>query len=124
MSTYYSGYAGENQARKNLDSVARNTVAEENGGVNQRFFNSRFVQDNDHSMSFFIKVCKHIGNLPNKEINEMLEILKKDVPHEPGEVYNFDEEEMYQVLTSHPICKKVCEKQKYRNWQDIIQRFR
>lgn len=124
MSTYYSGYAGENQARKNLDSVARNTVAEENGGVNQRFFKSRFVQDNDHSMTFFIKVCKHIGNLPNKEINEMLEILKKDVPHEPGEVYHFDEEEMYQVLTSHPICKKICEKQKYRNWQDIIQRFR
>ena len=38
MSTYYSGYAGENQARKNLDSVARNTVAEEDGGVNQRFY--------------------------------------------------------------------------------------
>ena len=124
MSTYYSGYAGENQARKNLDSVARNTVAEENGGVNQRFFNSRFVQDNDHSMSFFIKVCKHVGNLSNKEINEMLEVLKKDVPHEHGEVYHFNEDEMYQVLTSNPICKKVCEKQKYRNWQDIIHRFR
>ena len=124
MSTYYSRCAGENRARKNLSSVARNIIAEENGGVNQRYFGTRFVQDNDHSMSFFIKVCKQIGNLSNKEINEMVEVLKEGVPHEAGEVYHFDEDKMYQLLISNPICQKVCEKQRYYNWKDIIQRFR
>ena len=56
--------------------IAKSIVAENEGGVNQRFFNNRFVQDNDHSMSFFRKVCKQIGNLPNGEIEKMLAILR------------------------------------------------
>ena len=124
MSTHYDGLAGEHRARKSLSSVAKGIGAENEGGVNQRFFNNRFVQDNDHSMSFFRKVCKQIGNLPNGEIEKMLAILKEDVPHEFGEVYHFDEDKMYKVLISNPICQKVCEKQKYMNWQDIIRRFR
>ncbi len=124
MSTHYDGSAGEHQSRKSLSSVAKGIIATNEGGVNQRFFNRRFVQDNDHSMSFFRKVCKQIGNLPNGEIEKMLMILKEGISHEPGEVYHFEEEKMYQVLISNPICKKVCEKQRYNNWQDIIQRFR
>ena len=124
MSVHYDGLAGEHPTRKNLSSVAQGIAAENNGGVNQRFFNTRFVQDNNHSMSFFRKVCKQIGNLPNGEIEKMLTILKEDTPHEFGDVYHFDEEKMYQVLISNPICQKVCEKQRYNNWQDIIQRLR
>lgn len=124
MSVHYDGLAGEHQTRKTLSSVARRIAAENNGGVNQRFFSTRFVQDNNHSESFFRKVCKQIGNLSNGEINKMLTILKEDIPHEFGEVYHFDENKMYQVLISNPICKKYVKKQKYMNWQDIIQRFR
>ena len=123
MSVHYDSLAGE-RPRKSLSSVAKGIAAENNGGVNQRFFNTRFVQQNDYSMSFFRKVCKQIGNLPNKEIERMLTILKEDVPHEYGEVYQFDENKMYEVLISNPIFRKVCEKQKYMNWQDIIRRFR
>ena len=54
----------------------------------------------------------------------MLAILKEDVPHAEYEVWHFDEEKMYRVLISNPICQKVCEKQKYMNWQDLIRRFR
>ena len=54
----------------------------------------------------------------------MLAILKEDVPHEFGEVYHFDEDKMYKVLISNQFAKKVCEKQRYMNWQDIIRRFR
>ena len=43
--------------------------------------------------------------------------------HEFGEVYAFTDEDLYDVLISHEICKRVCEKQKYENWQDIIARF-
>lgn len=124
MSVHYDGLAGEHQSRKYLSSIAGSIAAENNDGVNQKYFNTRFVQDNNHSMSFFKKVCKQIGNLPNGEIEKMLKILKEDTSHELGEVYHFDENKMYQVLTSNPICQKVCEKQRYMNWQDIIQRFR
>ncbi len=57
-------------------------------------------------MSFFRKVCKQIGNLPNGEIEKMLAILKEDVHHEFGEVYHFDEDKMYKVLISNQFAKK------------------
>ena len=43
--------------------------------------------------------------------------------HQFGEVYAFSDEDLYEVLISNEICKRVCEKQKYENWQDIIFRF-
>lgn len=124
MGIHYDKNAGYNSARKTLTSNARYIIAEEKEGVNQKNFKNRFVQDNDHSMSFFKKACKMIGNLTNKEIEEMLDILKQGTPHQYGEVYHFDEEKMYQVLISNPICRKVCEKQGYNNWADIIARCR
>ena len=123
MSIHYDRKAEYSANRKTLASHAKNIEAEEKGGMRQKYFNSRFVQDNYHSMSFFKKVCKQIGNLSGKEIKEMLDILTKDVEHSYGEIYCFDEQKMYEVLISNPICKKVCEKQKYNNWQDIIARF-
>lgn len=123
MSIHYDGAAGFNSVRKTLASTANNIEAERNGGVNQKHFTQRFVQNNEHSMSFFRKVCKQIGNLPNKEIEEMIKTLKEGTEHKFGEVYYFDEEKMYKVLISNPICRKVCEKQRYKNWQDIIARF-
>ncbi len=120
---HYDSNAGFHSSRKTLASIAKNTEAEEKGGVNQPFFRTRFVRDNYHNTAFFKKVCKEIGNLPNKEINEMLQILKKDTEHSTGDVYFYDEDKMYEVLLQNPICKKVCEKQAYCSWQDIIQRF-
>lgn len=51
MSVHYDSLAGEHQTRKTLSSVARKIATEDNGGVNQRFFNTRFVRDNNHSES-------------------------------------------------------------------------
>jgi len=123
MGVHYDGKAGFHANRKSLASIAANIEAEEKGGVNQRYFYARFVRDNEHSEVFFRKVCREIGDLENKEINEMLKILKEGVEHEEGTMWIFDEEKMYEVLISNPICKKVCEKQKYKNWTDLIMRF-
>lgn len=122
MSLHYDGNA-RNVSRKTLASHARQIKAEEEGGVGQKYFEQRFVQDNYHSMSFFRKVCQELGNLKNKEITQMLDILKEGIEHSHREIYYFDEDKMYEVLTSNPICRKVCEKQKYNSWQDIITRF-
>ena len=51
MSVHYGSFAGEHQTRKTLSIVARKISTEYNGGVNQRFFNARFVRDNNHSES-------------------------------------------------------------------------
>lgn len=123
MSVHYDGKAGYHSSRKSLGSVARSIAAEEEGGVNQKYFKSRFIRDNYHSASFFTKVCKQIGNLSTGEINKMLAILKEGVDHIPGEVYCFDEEKMYQLLISNAICKKICENSGYKSWQHIIARF-
>ncbi len=126
MGIHYDAKAGEIATRKTLKSFAANITAQENGGVNQKYFNKRFVEDIYHSISFFKKVCKHIGNLENKEIEQMLTKLKNTAAgkeHEFGEAYHFLGDDMYEVLISNPICKKVCEKQKYLNWEDIIIRF-
>lgn len=123
MSIHYDGKAEYRANRKTLASHAESIEAEEKGGMRQKNFNSRFVQDNYHSMSFFKKVCKQIGNLSEKEIKEMLDILTKGLEHSYKEIYCFDEQKMYEVLISNPICAKVCKKQKYNNWQDIIARF-
>ena len=117
--------AGEYRGKRTLTSVAKRIETEKKSErIDKQFLYKVYVRDNDHSMSFFIKVCKHVGNLPDEEIERMLAILKEDVPHAEYEVWHFDEEKMYRVLISNPICQKVCEKQKYMNWQDLIRRFR
>ena len=126
MSIHYNPYAGENANRKSITSFAKKVEAENNEGVNQSFFKTRFVQDNYHSLSFFKRVCKAIGNVKGSEYAEMEKRLletEAGKTHQFGEVYSFADEDLYEVLTSHEICKRVCEKQKYENWQDIILRF-
>lgn len=126
MSIHYDSYAGEKANRKSATSFAKNVESENDGGVNQKFFKTRFVQDNYHSLNFFKRVCKAIGNVKGKEYAEMEKRLLETEAgknHQFGEVYVFADEDLYEILISNEICKKVCEKQKYENWQDIIIRF-
>lgn len=123
MSVHYNSCAGFHSSRKSMSSHAKNVEAELEDGVNQKYFKQRFVQDIYHSMAYFTRVCKSIGNLENKEISKMLKKLKLGVDHSDGDVYCFEEKELYRVLISNPVCKNVCEKQGYKNWQDIIARF-
>ncbi len=122
MNMPYEGISRKDPNRKTLRSIA-NEITAESTGVNQGNFKRRYVQDKEHGRSFFREVCKHIGGLKNHEINEMLNVLMREADHISGDVYIFDEDRMYEVLISNPTCKKVCEKQGYNNWKDIIQRF-
>ena len=126
MGVHYDSFAGQRGNRKSIASNARKIAAEENGGVDQVFFSKRFVQDNEHSLAFFKKVCKNIGNLKGKVMGDMVRELMKTIDvteHIPGQVYHFDGEEMYRVLVSNEICKGICEARGYNNWDDIIARF-
>lgn len=126
MEFHYDSNAGENANRKSVTSFAKKIEAENAGGVNQKFFKTRFVHDNYHTLSFFKKVCKAIGNVKSKEYAEMQERLlatEGGKNHQFGELYAFSDEELYEALISNEICKRVCDKQKYENWQDIVFRF-
>lgn len=126
MNVHYDSNAVCKNRKTTMVSSAKKILAEEEGGVDQRYFKGRFVADRYHSMAFFKKVCRNIGNLRNKEIEQMLTVLKnteQGKAHIENEIYQFRGEDMYEVLCSDPICKKVCEKQRYTCWEDIISRF-
>lgn len=126
LGVHYDSFAGYRSDRKTIASTARMIAAEENGGVDQVYFSKRFVQDNEHSLAFFKKVCKNIGNLKGRELAALVDDLKKTInesEHVAGQVYHFDGDEMYRVLTSNEICRGICEAQGYNNWNDIIARF-
>lgn len=92
MSMHYDSYAGEKASRKSLTSFAKNVEAEKDGGVNQKFFYTRFVQDNYHTLAFFKRVCKAIGNVKGKEYAEMEKLLlatEAGQNHQFGELYAF-----------------------------------
>lgn len=79
------------------------------------------------TISYFREVCRHIGGLKPKEIKELIEILKKRnpeaIPTDINHAYCFDRDIMYDVLMLNPICKKVCEKNRYYCWNDFICRI-
>lgn len=76
MNVHYDSNAVCKNRKTTMVSSAKKILAEEEGGVDQRYFKGRFVADRYHSMAFFKKVCRNIGNLRNKEIEQMLTVLK------------------------------------------------
>ena len=77
------------------------------------------------TLNFFKYICLNIGNLSNGEIEKMVTRLKKldkkaVEEHKKGAVWVFDYDKMFLVLQENEICRKVCEKNKYRNWMQLI----
>ncbi len=77
------------------------------------------------TLNFFRFICKNIGNLGNGEIEKMVTRLKsidqKAVEnHVNGAVWAFDYDKMFCVLMENEICRKVCEKNKYNSWMNLI----
>ena len=77
------------------------------------------------TLNFFKYICLSIGNLSNGEIEKMVVRLKgldkKAVEeHTKGAVWEFDYDKMFLVLQENEICRKVCEKNKYNNWMQLI----
>ncbi len=73
------------------------------------------------TLNFFRFICKNIGNLRNGEIEKMVTRLKnidqKAVEnHVNGAVWAFDYDKMFCVLMENEICRKVCEKNKYKQY--------
>ena len=80
------------------------------------------------TLNFFRFICKNIGNLGNGEIEKMVTRLKnidqKAVEnHVNGAVWAFDYDKMFCVLMENEICRKVCEKNKYNSWMNLIGQY-
>lgn len=80
------------------------------------------------TLNFFRFLCKNIGNLRNGEIEKMVTRLKnidqKAVEnHVNGAVWAFDYDKMFCVLMENEICRKVCEKNKYNSWMNLIGQY-
>ena len=80
------------------------------------------------TLNFFRFICKNIGNLRNGEIEKMATRLKnidqKAVEnHVNGAVWAFDYDKMFCVLMENEICRKVCEKNKYNSWMNLIGQY-
>ena len=80
------------------------------------------------TLNFFRFICKNIGNLRNGEIEKMVTRLKnidqKSVEnHVNGAVWAFDYDKMFCVLMENEICRKVCEKNKYNSWMNLIGQY-
>lgn len=118
---HYDGCAGEHIGRKTLLSTAGHVNAANTGGTNQHHFDTRFVQDNQHSLAYFIRVVKKLSDAKGKEMRRLVDaILATEKDHEPNKIHYFSDEDLYRVLISNPICKKACERRKLNNWQEII----
>ena len=77
------------------------------------------------TLNFFRFICKNIGNLGNAEIEKQISRLKsidqKAVEnHVKGSVWAFDYDKMFCVLMENEICRKVCEKNKYSSWMQLV----
>ena len=80
------------------------------------------------TLNFFRFICKNIGNLRNGEIEKMVTRLKyidqKAVEnHVNGAVWAFDYDKMFCVLMENEICRKVCEKNKYNSWMNLMGQY-
>ena len=80
------------------------------------------------TLNFFRFICKNIGNLRNGEIEKMATRLKyidqKAVEnHVNGAVWAFDYDKMFCVLMENEICRKVCEKNKYNSWMNLMGQY-
>ena len=80
------------------------------------------------TLNFFRFICKNIGNLRNGEIEKMVTRLnnidqKAVENHVNGAVWAFDYDKMFCVLMENEICRKVCEKNKYNSWMNLIGQY-
>lgn len=80
------------------------------------------------TLNFFRYVCKRVGNLREREIQILVRNLKQSDPaavakHGKGDIWVFDYDKMYSALVQNPVCQKVCQKNKYTNWMQLISRY-
>ena len=80
------------------------------------------------TLNFFRFICKNIGNLRNGEIEKNGHTLEKHRSessgnHVNGAVWAFDYDKMFCVLMENEICRKVCEKNKYNSWMNLMGQY-
>ena len=64
------------------------------------------------TLNFFRFICKNIGNLGNGEIEKMVTRLK-----------SIDQKAVENHVMENEICRKVCEKNKYNSWMNLIGQY-
>lgn len=110
-----------------MTKIAEDILRDRKADARARASGKRW-HDEYATLRFFRFVCKRIGNLGEGEMNRLARRLKEAdhravENHEPGAVWAFDYDKMFSALTEHPVCRKVCEKNKYRCWMDLVSRY-
>lgn len=76
-----------------------------------------------YTLAAFKNACKRLGNLKAAEINNLVLILKEKDPQgiKESTPYQFNPDIMYEVFAMNDICKKICEKNGYKYWDQIAE---
>ena len=120
--THYNAYAKESSGKKYMSSYAKQIAAEDNGGVGQKNFHSRFVDRNENTMSFFNEIMKLFGveRGLKKQLTEELNKCECEYSTGNNSKRFFNDEDLYRCLTMSPNAKAFCDKQKLNSWPEII----
>ena len=80
--------------------------------------------DDAATLEGFKRICKVVGNLRTNEIGKLVKEFQKRVTtkNEKG-IFQADYDTMYDIFTSNPVAKKICEKNGYRNWEEVVTRY-
>lgn len=111
-----------------MRGIADCIIREQQHEAKQKEKEHIYWYDEYATLNFFIHICRCIGNVKGSELSGMVARLKELNPqavenHEYREAWVFDYDTMFQVLTENQICRKVCEKSRYRSWEELISRY-
>lgn len=115
---YFSPYARPSQQKKTMAAFANQIEAEEDGAVDRRYFGSRYVRDNDHTMGAIERIAK---KLKVKKVSLMKKYLLENCMYtEDGRYKYFKDEDLFAALTSVDDGARMCQIKKLESWEDVI----
>ncbi len=76
------------------------------------------------TLSGFEEICEVAGNLRRQEVLPLRKKVKECLTYRRRfNVRQYAYEDLYSIFTSHPIARKICERNKCFNWEDVIYRY-
>ncbi len=80
--------------------------------------------DTAATLEGFKRICKVVGNLRTNEVGKLVKEYKRRVTtkNENG-IFQADYDIMYDIFVSDSVAKKICEKNGYRNWEEVVTRY-
>ena len=114
----------------NYSRIAAEICKEQNMAKNWKYIaaeKKKYMFDEYATKYFFEKICYRMGMIDSKNADTMIEKMKSvdcTAKKKNGTgPWQFSYEAMYRILRENEICNRICEKQGYKNWQDIIYKY-